>query len=188
MSLTKEQIQILKNQLREQIKNLPEEQKEEAEAQIEEMSDEAIEAMLENQKSAQKPIFRSIIAGEIPSKIIDENKFAIAVLDTRPISKGHSIIIPRKEVKEGKNIPGQAFTLAKKVAKRTTDKLKAKSIEIQTEFKFGEIIINLIPIYEKQLSLNSPRQEIPEPELTELAQLLKVLKRAKRTNKPKKER
>ncbi len=189
MALTPEQISILKNQLREQIKSLPEDQKKEAEQQIEEMSSEAIESMLEKQKSSQKPIFRAIILGEIPAKLIDENKLAVAVLDTRPISKGHSVIIPRSEIKDGKNIPTQAFTLAKKVAKRTASKLKAKSTEIQTEFKFGEIIINIIPIYDKPVSLSSPRVEMPEPDLTELAQLLKAKKRVKTvklTKSPKK--
>ncbi|MGV8142417.1 MAG: HIT domain-containing protein [Candidatus Pacearchaeota archaeon] len=187
MSLTSEQVQVLKKQLYDQIKGLPEEQRKEAEEQIDSMSDSAIEAMLDKQKASQKPIFRAIIAGEIPAKIIDENKLAIAVLDTRPITKGHSIIIPRQEVKDGKNMATQAFTLAKKVAKRTANKLKAKSTEIQTEFKFGEIILNVIPVYDKPVSLNSQRQEIPEPELSELAQLLKAKKRAKSTPKVKKQ-
>ena len=179
MPLTQEQVQQLKSQLREQIKSLPEDQKKEAEAQIDEMSDEAIEEMLNNQKKSQKPIFRSIIEGEIPSKKVDENKIAIAVLDTKPISRGHSIIIPKKEVKDGKDIPPQAFSLAKKLAKRISNKLKALSTEIQTEFKFGEIIINIIPVYDKPVSLNSQRQEVPEPQLTELAQLIKAKQKSK---------
>ncbi len=187
MALTKEQVSELKNQLKDQIKNLPEDKRTEAEEQIEEMSDETIETMLSKQKASQKPIFRAIINGEIPSKTIDENKLAICVLDTRPITEGHSIIIPRQEVKEGKNIPTQAFSLAKKVGKRISNKLKAKSTEIQTEFKFGEIIINVIPVYDKPISLNSARQEIPEPKLTELAQLLKAKKRAKSAPKVKKQ-
>lgn len=144
------------------------------------MSDESIETMLEKQKKSQKPIFRAIVTGEIPAKIIDENKEAIAVLDTRPISKGHSIIIPKKEIKDGKEMPAQAFALAKKVAKRISNKLNAKSTEIQTEFKFGEIIINVIPVYDKPVSLNSQRTEVPEPQLSELAQLLKAKKRVKK--------
>ncbi len=179
MPLTSEQIQQLKNQLREQIKNLPEDQRRTAEKQIEEMSAEALEEMLNQQKSAQKPIFRAVIAGEIPSKKIDENKSAIAVLDIKPISKGHIIIIPKKEVKSGKDLPAQAFTLAKKLAKKITEKLKAKSVEIQTEFKFGEIIINLIPIYDKPLNINSQKNEASEQELSELESILKIKQKQK---------
>ncbi len=189
MTLTPEQISQLKSQLKEQIKTLPEDQKKEAEKQIEEMSDEAIESMLEQQKTDPKnqAIFRAILAGEIPSKKIDENKQAMAVLDIRPLSKGHIIIIPKQAVKNGKDIPTQAFTLAKKIAKRIENKLKAKSVEIQTEFKFGEIIINLIPVYDKPVSLNSPRTESNEKELNELESMLKAKpKTIKLTKTPKK--
>jgi len=179
MPLSPEQISQLRSQLKEQIKHLPEDQKKEAEKQIEEMSDEAIESMLEQQKTSQKPIFRAVIAGEITSKKIDENKEAIAVLDIKPISKGHIIIIPKQEVKKSKDLPTQAFTLAKKLAKKIENKLKSKSTEIQTEFKFGEIIINVIPIYDKPLNINSQRADASEKELNELESLLKVKQKAK---------
>ncbi len=173
MPLSPEQIQELKNQFKEQIAHLPEDKRIEAEQQIEQLSDETIEEMLHHQKILQKPVYRAIVSDEIPSKKIDENEEAIAVLEIKPISKGHTIIIPIKEVKDVKDLPTQASTLAKKIAKRIETKLSAKNVEIQTEFKFGEIIINIIPIYDKPLSLNSPRQEIPEPQLAELQNILK---------------
>ena len=181
MALTKEQIKQLKEQLFQQIKHLPEDQKAEAQKQIDEMSSEALEAMLKQQQAQaqQQPIFRSIISGEIPSKKIDENKYAIAALDVKPISKGHVIIIPKQAVTNAKELPTQVFTLAKKIAKKLTSKLKSQGSEIQTEFKFGEIIVNVIPIYDKPLSLNSPRQESPEEELSELEKKLKAVKKLK---------
>lgn len=183
MALNKEQIQQLKKQLHDQIKNLPEKQKKEAEAQIESLSDEAIEEMLEDQKKAQKPIFRAIVSGEMPSKKIDENKNAIAVLDIRPLVKGHVLILPKKEVKNGKDIPTSAFSLAKKVAKRISNKLKASSIDIRTEFKLGEIILEIIPIYGKPIPLSNPRQEPKEEELQEIQFLLKAKPKVKREKK-----
>jgi len=181
MTLSKEEVNELKDQLRAQVDKLPEAQKTTALKQIEEMSDEAIEAMLEQQKSnsPSKPIFRSIVSGEISSRIIDQNKEAIAVLDIRPISKGHAIIIPKKPVQDAKSIPAQAFSLSKKVAKRISLKLKAKSAEIQTQFAFGEIVLNVIPIYDKTLSINSPRQETKEEELDEIYRILRIIKKPK---------
>ncbi|MEK6847122.1 MAG: HIT domain-containing protein [Nanoarchaeota archaeon] len=179
MPLTPEQISQLKNQLKEQIKHLPESQKEEAEEQIESMSAEAIESMLKEQQASQKPIFRAVVAGEIPSKKIAETKEALAVLDIKPISKGHIIIIPKQAAKNTKEIPVKLFTLAKKLAKKIESKLKAKSAEIQTESKFGEIIINVIPIYDKPLSINSPRTDASEKELEELESILKEKQKAK---------
>ena len=40
-------------------------------------------------------IFCKIADKEIPSKILFENDFTLAFLDISPISKGHTIIIPK---------------------------------------------------------------------------------------------
>jgi len=181
MPLTPEQVQELKKQLRTQVQNLPEVQKKAAQQQIDEMSDEAIESMLEQQKSKepQKPIFRAVIGGDVPSKKIDENKDSIAVLDIRPISKGHTIIILKSAVTSVKAIPTPAFALAKKISKKLQSKLKATSVEIQTESKFGEIILNIIPIYDKPLNLSSPRIEMSEEELFKIQRKLATIKKPK---------
>ncbi len=186
MPLTKEQIAELKRQLSEQIQHLPEEQREAAQQQIDSMSDEAIETMLLEQQARQSSaspntteIYRAIVSGQIPSKKLDENQNAIAVLDIKPISRGHTIIIPKTPVTDSKALPAQAFSLAKKIAKKISSKLKSKSCEIQTQFAFGEAIINVIPIYDKPLSINSPRMEAKPEDLEELHALLKTIKKAK---------
>lgn len=182
MALTPEQVKELKDQLREQVKSLPEQQKQAALAQIESMSSEALETMIKQQKASsknQKGVFRMIIDKEMPSREIEETKEALAVLDIRPISKGHTIIIPKKVTGDAKNIPTSCFALAKKISKRLEQKLKAKSAEIQTEFKFGEIIINVIPIYKESLNLNSPRTNPEDKELDEVMKTLKVIKKQK---------
>ncbi len=179
MPLSPEQIKELKKQLSAQILHLPEEKRKEAQKQIDSMSIEAVENMLKQQlqqqpkQKTQQLIFRTIVSGEIPSKKIDENKDAIAVLDIKPISKGHTIIIPKRQITNANKLTPAIFSLAKKIAKKLFSKLKSKGCEIQTEFKFDEIIINVIPIYDKSLNINSPRQEIPEKELNEIYNKLK---------------
>ncbi len=182
MGLTKDQVAELKRQLSGQIQHLPKEQKAEAQKQIDEMSDEAIETMLQTQQenSVQEPLFRSIVNEKIPSKKISDNKEAIAVLDIRPISLGHTIVIPRKAAYKSSELSTTCFSLAKKVSSRIIRVLKAKGTEIQTEFKFGEMIINIIPIYDKPLSLNSPRTD-SDPEV--LSNIFSKLKDKKKTIK-----
>ena len=181
MVLTQEEIQEIKKQLSQQIQHLPSEKKSQAQQQIDSMSEEALESLLEQQKSKQpqKPLFRMIVDREIPSKIIDENRFALATLDIKPISQGHTIIIPKSPVEKAKDIPAQVFSLAKKIAKKLSLKLKSKSAEIQTEFKFGEIIINVIPIYEESLNINSPRSSPSDSDLDEVYKKLRVIKKPK---------
>jgi len=169
MALTKEQISQLKEQLFIQVKELPEEQRINAEKQIEEMSDEAIEQMLQQQKASQNPIFREIVSGKIPSKKIDENNEAIAVLDIKPISKGHTVIIPKDKIIEQDKISKEILNLAEKIAKNIKEKLKVKRTKIETETKFGEVIINIIPIYDEELFLDSPRTSPSEEQLDKIA-------------------
>ena len=128
--LTEEEIIELKNQLRDQIKHLPDEKRHQAESQIDSMSAESLEVMLnqqtQSQHKPQKGIFRMIVDGEILSRKIDENKESVAVLDIKPISPGHIIIIPKKVTSKAKDIPSQCFSLAKKVSKKVSSKLKPK--------------------------------------------------------------
>lgn len=184
MTLTPQQIKELKAQLYQQIEHLPPEQKKSAQAQIDSLSSEALEAMIKQQKEKspkskepEKPIFRKIIDKEIPSTIIDESKSALAVLDIFPISHGHTIIIPKKPVSSPKDLPTQALALAKKIAKRISSKLKAKSIQILTEIKFGETIINILPSYETLVNLDSPRSQSLQEQLESIAKKLRPVKK-----------
>ena len=183
MPLTPEQIQELKKQLEEQIQHLPEDQKAQAQRQIDEMSPEALEVMIKQQQTKssqpQKGIFRMIIDGDVPSKKIDENNNAIAVVSVRPVSKGHVLIIPKKPAGDANSIPGKALTLAKKAAKKMAAKLKTKSTEIQTQTLFGEVIINVIPVYDKPVNVNSTSYEANEKELEEVYLLLRTIKKKK---------
>ena len=126
--LTPEQITELKEQLLEQIESLPPQQKAEAQKQIDEMSPEALEAMLKQQQSKEpeKSIIRMIVDGEIPSRKVDANKNAIVVLEIRPASKGHVLVIPLRSIAPHEPIPSGIFALANKIAKRIKVKSKPK--------------------------------------------------------------
>ncbi len=183
MPLTPEQIEEIKAQLREQVQHLPSQQKQAALLQIEQMSPEALESLVQQQQSKnqsgkeEKTIFRMIVDSDIPTVKIDENRYALAVLDINPISKAHIIIIPKKPVSDSKSLPTQSFSLAKKLAKKIELKFKAHSIDIITEKKFNEFIINLLPSYDHPLSLSSPRTKSLPDDLESLAKQLRPKKR-----------
>jgi len=142
------------------------------------MSPEAIETMVSQQKQqTQEPIFRSIVEGKIPSNKIDENADCIAVLDIKPISKGHTVIIPKKAVTKAYDLPDSTMILAKELSKHICSVLKAEGTEIQTQFAFGEIVINIIPVYDKPVSINSQREEPKKEELDEIYFKLKKEKK-----------
>ena len=120
-----------------------------------------------------------IVDSDVPSRKVGENKDAVAVVSVRAVSKGHVLIVPIKPVGDANSMPVSVYGLARQIAKKITDKLKAKSTAIQTENAFGEVVVNVIPIYDKPLSVTSQRYEVKENELDEVHKYLRVVKKPK---------
>jgi len=120
----------------------------------------------------QNCVFCLIVDGKIPSYKIDENETSIAVLDIRPLSRGHVIIIPRKHVSLNQT-PVSAFSLAKEIAKKMKNTLKPKEILISTSLSFGHEIVNVIPSYENE---KQERKDAKKEELEEVKKLLTIKK------------
>ena len=188
MTLTNEQVRELKKQLSEQIQHLPGEQKEQAQAQIDSMSSDSLEAMLQQQQAQSQKIFRMIVNKEIPSVLIGENPGAVAVLSTKSISKGHTLIIPKKSAEKEDDLPKDAHFLSEVISKKLIMSLGAKSTSVINEKNFGEIIINVIPIYDKPLNLHSPRKEESVEELEKIKTEINVEKIEKKAEIIKKEK
>jgi histidine triad (HIT) family protein len=45
-------------------------------------------------------VFCKIVSGEIPSEILYQNEFVVAILDINPIHFGHALVIPRKHYRD----------------------------------------------------------------------------------------
>ena len=153
--------------------------------------------MLKQQQAAisnpENSIFRLLVSGQVPAVKVGENSECLAVLDINPISKGHCMIIPKNPVQEQKDIPKSAFFLAEELSKKMMEHLKAKSTKAEAEKKFGESILHLIPIYDKELSVSSKRSKSTPEELQEVKKSLETIKLDKKPEiikqeKPKKEK
>jgi histidine triad (HIT) family protein len=186
--LTSEQTEQIKEQLIAQIeKSFPEDRKEFAKKQIENMDSGQLEEFLKkNQliRTGEKPggcVFCSIVSGEINSYKIDENKKSIAILEINPVSKGHTIIIPKEHLSSSDKVPPLVFSLAKAVAKRLKTKLRPKTTEISSSNLFGHEILNVIPSYGDE---NITEKHPSKPE--ELAELQKILIKTQKIQRVKK--
>ena len=75
----------------------------------------------------QDSIFTKIINGEIPSHKIYEDENVIAFLDIRPITTGHTLVVPKKQVEFIWDMDDEAYakltSVAKKVALRLRERL-----------------------------------------------------------------
>lgn len=120
-------------------------------------------------------IFSKIAAGEIPSYKCAENDKLYAFLDINPLVKGHTLVIPRREVdyffdmEDDELAEYQLF--AKKVAvaiKNVIPCVKVAQAVIGLEVRHAHI--HLIPMQtEKDVNFANEKLQLPAEEMQEIA-------------------
>lgn len=99
-------------------------------------------------------IFSRIIKGEIPCyKIAEDDRF-FAFMDINPVSKGHTLVVPKKEVDYifslGDEELGEMMVFAKKVATAIEKAVPCKRIGVAViGLEVPHAHIHLIPIVEE---------------------------------------
>lgn len=189
MDIDEEKIITLKQQIISNIESsFPEERKKYAIEKIEEMTKEEFidflkshdlikipeEGLNSNKNLAEKPQvtpFRLIVEKKIPSYIIEESPYALAVLEINPVSRGHTLIIPKKAISDSKKITKNINIFTEKISKKINSILSPKNVIINLSKILNEIIIDIIPIYNNE-TIDSPREKISESELDELKKIL----------------
>lgn len=169
MAFSDADIAELKNQLKEQVQQLPADRKNEAEKQIDSMSNEAIEEMVRQQQN-KTPVYRMIVQGEIQSVKVEETPEALAVMEIRPASRGHVIIIPKNAIVRKEDIPNSIQEFSNKLADKMKDRFQAKDVKKTQSMKFGEMIIDLIPDYGAPIKSEGQREQAERDELEKAAQ------------------
>ena len=124
-------------------------------------------------------IFSRIIAGEIPCYKVAEDDNYFAFLDISPLAKGHTLVIPKREVDyifdlTDEEIAGmQVF--AKKVAiaiKKAIPCVKVGQCVLGLEVPHAHI--HLVPMQsEADLRFTNPRMELTKDEFEEIAKSIR---------------
>jgi len=150
---------------------LPEEKRDPIIKQLKSMSLKDLEQFLKKNKlmENQECVFCLIVSKKIESYQIDETDSAIAVLEINPISKGHTLILPKKH-EPLEDISEKIYSFSKKIAKKLKEKLKSKDVEIASLNYKGHGVINLIPVYDNE-SIDSKRYNANKKELEEVLNL-----------------
>ena len=172
--LSEEQTTQIKEQIIQQIDStFPEDKKADAKTQLQAMDSEQLEQFVKQNNmissstdgavdtgaDGQQCIFCSIAEGNIQSSKIEENKDALAILEINPISKGHTLIIPKKHSQESS---AKAQEFAKKISQLLKKKLKPKDIIISPSTLFGHAVINIIPVYKDETIESEKHKATPE--------------------------
>lgn len=96
-------------------------------------------------------LFTRIINGEIPCYKVAENELFIAFLDILPVAKGHTLIVPKKEIDYIFDLPDEElreFNLfAKEVARKIQSVIPCKKIGVSViGLEVPHAHMHLIPI------------------------------------------
>jgi len=68
-------------------------------------------------------IFCRIVKKEIPAKIIDETEKSLAFLDAFPLTKGHSLVIPKNHYEKVQDMPPEENVELFETVRRVTAKV-----------------------------------------------------------------
>lgn len=121
-------------------------------------------------------IFSRIIAGEIPCYKIDENERYFAFLDINPLTKGHTLVVPKREVDYIFDLEDaelqEMIVFAKQVAakiKRKTGCKKVAMVVLGLEVPHAHI--HLIPMNnENDVDFHKNKLTLTPEEFTEIAE------------------
>ena len=119
-------------------------------------------------------IFSKLISGEIPCyKIAEDDKY-FSFLDINPLSKGHALVIPKKETDwifdiEDSELSG-LIVFAKKIAKALNIAIDCKRVGlIVVGVEVSHAHIHLIPFNDaSEMNFARPKLKFSQQEFTEI--------------------
>ena len=125
-------------------------------------------------------IFSKIVAGEIPSYKIAENDEFYAFLDIFPMSKGHTLVIPKTEIDYVFDIDddtlGRMMIFAKKIAAAIKESIPCVRIGVAVMgLEVPHAHIHLIPIVkESDMNPGKPKLKFTSDEFKTIADNIRV--------------
>nr|WP_203583465.1 HIT family protein [Paludibacter sp. 221] len=123
-------------------------------------------------------IFSKIIAGEIPSYKIAEDDNFYAFLDINPMTKGHTLVVPKIEEDYIFNLDDKVLAdlmiFAKKVAKAIEKSIPCVRVGLAViGLEVPHTHIHLIPIQtEADMNFRNPKLKLPQEEMSNIAETI----------------
>ncbi len=120
-------------------------------------------------------LFTRIVNGEIPSYKIAENEQCYAFLDINPLAKGHTLVVPKKEIDYLFDIEddllSQLTVFSKKIAKAIEATVPCERVGVAVVgLDVPHAHIHLIPInHIGDINFSRPKLEFSEEEFEQIA-------------------
>ncbi len=125
-------------------------------------------------------IFSRIIQGEIPSYKVAEDDRYYAFLDINPLTKGHTLVVPKQEVDYLFDLDDQTLAdmmiFAKKIARKIGEKIACKRVAVVVlGMEVPHAHIHLIPINsEKDVDFHREKLQLTPEEFQKIAELIQM--------------
>ena len=126
----------------------------------------------------QDTIFTKIIKGEIPCYKIAENDDFIAFLDIMPLRKGHTLVVPKKQIDYISDLPdsilAELMVFSKDVAQKIESKIACKRIGVAViGLEVPHAHVHLIPINNvADMDFKQPKLNLTKEEFQDIAGLI----------------
>lgn len=123
-------------------------------------------------------IFSKIVAGEVPCHKIAENEHYLAFLDIFPVTKGHTLVIPKKEIDYIFDLDDETLAglhlFSKKVAKAIQKAIPCERIGVAViGLEVPHAHIHLIPINSMADMNFANKRAATQEELSQTAQAIR---------------
>lgn len=124
-------------------------------------------------------IFSKIAAGEIPSYKCAENDKFYAFLDINPLAKGHTLVIPRREVDYFFDMTddelAEMIVFAKQVAVAIKKAFPCRKVGMAVlGLEVAHAHIHLVPMQsEKDMLFSNPKLKLSDEEFNEIAESIR---------------
>jgi histidine triad (HIT) family protein len=124
-------------------------------------------------------IFSKIVNGEIPSYKIDEDENFYAFLDISPLKKGHTLVIPKKEVDYIFDLEPELLAglhkFSQKIAKAIDKSIDCKRVAVVVlGLEVPHAHIHLIPMdAESDVRFSNPKLDLSKEEFEFIAEKIK---------------
>jgi histidine triad (HIT) family protein len=121
-------------------------------------------------------IFSKIIAGEIPSYKIAENEKFFAFLDIFPLTEGHTLVVPKKEIDHFFDVPDEYLSelllFAKPIAKAIEASFNCNRVGISViGLEVPHAHMHLVPINSADdLNFTRPKLKLTEEQFKTIQQ------------------
>ena len=125
-------------------------------------------------------IFTRIVRGEIPSYKVAEDERFFAFLDIKPLTKGHTLVVPKQETDYLFDLDDRTLAdmivFAKRIARKLKEKIECKKVAVVVlGLEVPHAHIHLIPIQdEKDVDFHKEKLKLSPEEFRAIADTISL--------------